>query len=326
MAWYGGDPTTFPLRRATGNSVRLTSHPFARLQVYLLVMKFSVRNPLVLLPLLVVSMSLQQCSCSDIMGPLFVSEADEVRLGGEFHQQLLAKSDSLPVFETQGVASRVALKNYLDSLFRVVHDRVPESERTGYHNNFTFTIIDADVENAFAVPGGYVYVYTGILKSMNAESELIGVLGHELAHVTRHHYRDALANQVGISVLISAVTGGGGALTEFVGNVFGSMMALKVSRDNEAEADEFGTRYLGNTVRHPLGIAEFFARMGSRGLSWFSTHPDPGDRTAAVTAQVNGDANLKSLLRDELRYQTRYRTVVCAASGTGSHRIDTCPN
>jgi len=289
----------------------MPSIPVSR--VYFATMKFSVRNPLILMPLLVVAMSLQQCSCSDIMGPLFVSEEDEVRLGTEFNQQLLAKSDSFPVFNANTQA-RVALKNYLDSLFRVVHDRVPESERTGYHDQFHFTIIDADVENAFAVPGGYVYVYTGILKSMNSESELIGVLGHEMAHVTRHHYRDALANQVGISVLVDALAGGGGALSQLVGNVFGSMMALKVSRDNEAEADEFGTRYLGNTVRHPLGIAEFFARMGSRGLSWFSTHPDPGDRTAAVTSQVNGDANLKRLVQNPLRYQSRYRTVVCAAS------------
>lgn len=289
-------------------------------------MNLSVRKPWVLLPLLVVSMSLQQCSCSDVVGSLFVSEADEVRLGGEFHQQLLAKQDSFPVYQTGGVASRVALKNYLDSLFRVIHSRIPESDRTGYHDDFTFTIIDADVANAFAVPGGYVYVYTGILKDMQDESQLVGVLGHEIAHVTKHHYRDALAQQVGISVLISGLTGGGGQVTQFVGSIFGNLLALKVSRSNEAEADEFGTRYLGSTVRHPLGIAEFFAQMGSRGLAWFSTHPDPGERTKAVTDQVNGDATLKSLLRDELKYKTRYQSVVCAASGTGAKKIDTCPN
>lgn len=289
-------------------------------------MNLSVRKPWILLPLLVVAMSLQQCSCSDIMGPLFVSEADEVRLGQEFNQQLLAKTDSFPVFNAN-TPSRVALKNYLDSLFRVVHDRIPEGDRTGYHDQFHFTIIDADVENAFAVPGGYVYVYTGILKSIDAESEIVGVLGHEMAHVTRHHYRDALANQVGISILIQALTGGSGELTQFVGGIFGNLLALKVSRENEAEADEYGTRYLGNTRRHPYGIAEFFARMGSRGLAWFSTHPDPSDRVTAVRQEVDADPDLKALLQDNLRYRTRYHTVVCAATrGTGKLNIDYCPD
>jgi predicted Zn-dependent protease len=275
-------------------------------------MNLSVRKPWVLLPLLVVSMSLQQCSCSDVVGSLFVSEADEVRLGGEFHQQLLAKKDSLPVFKADTPA-RQALKTYLDSLYRVVHSRIPESDRTGYHDNFTFTIIDSDVENAFAVPGGYVYVYTGILKSMNSESELMGVLGHEIAHVTLHHYRDKLAQDLGIQVLVDGLTGGSGQLTQFVGGIFGQMASLSVSRSAEAEADEYGTRYLGNTKRHPLGIAEFFSRMGSGGLTWLSTHPGSDQRAKDVTAQVAGNAALNALARNELRYQTRYREVVCTA-------------
>lgn len=273
-------------------------------------MNLSVRKPWVLLPLLVVSMSLQQCSCSDVVGSLFVSEADEVRLGGEFHQQLLA-NDTFPVFK-DNTPARKDLKRYLDSLFVVVHSRIPESDRTGYHDNFTFTIIDADVANAFAVPGGYVYVYTGILKSMNSESELVGVLGHELAHVTRHHYRDALAQQVGISVLIDGLTGGGGAVSQFVGSIFGQLANLKVSRDNESEADKYGTIYLGETNRHPLGIAEFFARLPSS-IALFSTHPPPENRTETVTAQVQASPKLKSLLDPNLRYADRFIAVTQAA-------------
>lgn len=274
-------------------------------------MNLSVRKPWVLLPLLVVSMSLQQCSCSDVVGSLFVSEADEVRLGGEFHQQLLAKQDTFPVFQANTPARR-ALKTYLDSLFVVVHSRIPESDRTGYHDDFTFTIIDADVANAFAVPGGYVYLYTGILKSMNSESELVGVLGHELAHVTRHHYRDALAQQVGIAALIDGLTGGGNEVTQYVGSIFGQLASLKVSRDNESEADEYGTIYLGETSRHPLGIAEFFARLPST-IALFSTHPPPDNRTEAVTAQVEASPKLKALLDPAKRYTDRFVTVTQAA-------------
>ncbi|MCB9496117.1 MAG: M48 family metalloprotease [Fibrobacteria bacterium] len=275
-------------------------------------MKVSIRGPWLVLPLVVMSMSLQQCSCSEVIAPLFVSEADEERLGGEFDAQLRAQSDSFPIFKPSNAAER-ALETYLDSLFQIVHDRVPAEDRPGYYNNFKFTIIDKDVENAFAVPGGYVYLYTGILSSMKSEAEVMGVLGHEMAHVTRHHYRDALAQQVGISVLVDAVTGEGGELTRFVGNFFGQMAALKVSRENESEADQYGTIYLGKTKRHPMGIADFFSRMAGRGLSWFSTHPDPGDRTKAVQDQVNASTELSALMRDELKYASRFEGVMRAA-------------
>jgi len=286
-------------------------------------MNLSIRKPWILLPLLVVAMSLQQCSCADIIGPLFVSEDDEEKLGAEFNQQLLAKTDSFPVFATNGNASRAAMQAYLTGIFQSVHDNIPESDRPGYFNRFHFTIIDADVENAFAVPGGYVYVYTGILKSIKTESEIAGVLGHEMAHVTRHHYRDALAQQVGIQTLISAISGGGGELTQLVAGIFGDMLNLKVSRENEAEADDYGTRYLGATGRHPMGIAEFFARMKSSGVAWLSTHPDPADRVKSVTDEVNADPNLKKLLLDELRYQTRYHDAVCNAAAS---KIKYCPD
>lgn len=287
-------------------------------------MKISVRKPWILLPLLVVSMSLQQCSCSDIMGALLVSEQDEQTLGAEFHRQLLAKTDSFPVFKAGGNASRAALESYLNSCFTRVHAAVPASDRTGYHDQFTFTIIDSDVSNAFAVPGGYVYVYTGILKDMKSESELLGVLGHEMAHVTKHHYRDALAKQVGISVLVDALGGNSGQVAQFVGGIFQSLMSMQVSQANEYEADEVGTRYLGNTGSNPMGIADFFSRMKDAGLAWFSTHPASSDRVEKVQAQVNGDASLKALATEANKNATVYTGKVCAASGT--NRIDYCPN
>lgn len=287
-------------------------------------MKLSVRNPWVLLPLLAVSMSLQQCSCSDIMGALFVSEQDELTLGAEFNRQLLDSSATYPVFKTNNVQSRVELQTYLNSCFAKVHDAIPASDRTGYHDQFKFTIIDSDVSNAFAVPGGYVYIYTGILKDMKSESELMGVLGHEMAHVTRHHYRDALAQQVGISLLIETLTGNAGQVTQFVGNMFGSLMSMRVSQANEYEADETGTRYLAYAGRNPMGIADFFARMKDAGLTWFSTHPASSDRVDKVRAEVNGDAALKALATDEKKYSTQYVSTVCAANGTS--KIDYCPN
>lgn len=289
-------------------------------------MKLSVRTPWVLLPLLVVSMSLQQCSCSEIMGALLVSENDEQTLGAEFHRQLMAKTDSFPVFNPGSNTSRKAMETYLRGCFTRVHEAVPTDDRTGYHDQFTFTIIDQDVANAFAVPGGYVYLYTGILKDVRSEAELEGILGHEMAHITRHHYRDALASQMGVATLADALGGNSSQIAQFVSGIFQNLMAMQLSQDNEFEADQYGTRYLAGTGRNPLGIADFFSNMADQSsmLQWFSTHPPSTERVEKVRAQVNGDASMKAQATEANKRISDYTTAVCNASAT--NRIDYCPN
>lgn len=290
-------------------------------------MKLSVRKPWILLPLLVVAMSLQQCSCSEMMGALLVSQDDEQTLGAEFHRQLLSKPDSFPVFSAGGNASRKALESYLNGCFARVHDAVPSGDRTAYHDQFRFTIIDSDVSNAFAVPGGYVYLYTGILKDVRSESELVGILGHELAHITRHHYRDALASQMGVATLAEMLGGGSSQVAQFVSGIFQNLMAMQLSQENEFEADHYGTVYLANTGRNPLGIADFFSRMADQSsvLAWFSTHPPSSERVQKVRDQVNSDASMRAQSQNAANeHATEYVNTTCAASGT--NRIDYCPN
>ena len=160
----------------------------------------------VLTPVLTIGL-MTQCAFFGYAGPLLVSESDEARLGAEFNAHLRsdpAAKKEYPVF-VANTPERKAFQDYVLGLAREVYAAVPKSEKPDYP--FTFTLIDADVQNAFAVPGGYVYIYTGIIKSMKDESELVGVLGHEIAHVTRHHYRDALAKQAGLSVLLQVLVG-----------------------------------------------------------------------------------------------------------------------
>jgi predicted Zn-dependent protease len=149
------------------------------------------------------------------------------------------------------------------------------------------------------VPGGYVYIYTGIIKTMKDESELVGVLGHEISHVVWHHYRDALAKTAGMGLLLDALLGDdAGKLAQLVAGSFFQLAALKVSRSNEAEADHYGTIYTGKAGRNPLGIAKYFSRAQSFTPAWISSHPDPGDRVEEVTDQVNADPALKALAAD----------------------------
>lgn len=263
-------------------------------------MQFKFKLPAIrhTLPVLAAMLLLTRCSCDlfGVAGSLLISEEDEVQLGTEFNTQLRTTPDAqkeYPIFVPKTKDDTV-LVNYVQSLAAEVYAAVPEDQKPSYP--FTFTLINADVENAFAVPGGYIYIYTGIIKKMQDESELAGVIGHEIAHVTQHHYRDALAKQAGLSLLVQAlVNDDAGQITQLVAGSLFNLAAMGVSRSNESEADEYGTRFLASTERNPLGIAKFFARFDNPGAEWFSTHPAPDNRVENVTAQVNANSKMKAL-------------------------------
>jgi len=126
------------------------------------------------------------------------------------------------------------------------------------NNFFEFNIINSKQLNAFAVPGGYVYFYTAILKNFQSESELMGVLGHEVGHVVLHHSRDAIVKQVGASVLIDALLGNGvGAVLAQLGTSF---WLLGNSRENESQADVKGFEYTNKIGISSRGLGAFFCR------------------------------------------------------------------
>ncbi len=258
---------------------------------------------------------LTQCAFFGFAGPMLVSESDEARLGAEFDAHLRsdpAAKKEYPVF-VANTPERKAFQDYVLGLANEVYAAVPKSEKPGYP--FKFTLIDADVQNAFAVPGGYVYIYTGIIKSMKDESELVGVIGHEIAHVTRHHYRDALAKEAGLSILLQVLVGeDAGQLKKVVAQTFGSLASLSVSRDNETDADKYGTKYTAATGRNPLGIAKYFERVKNPGPAWLSTHPAPKNRVETVKAQVRTTPTYAALAANNAvtDYKTRFeqRTAV----------------
>jgi predicted Zn-dependent protease len=263
----------------------------------------------ILFPLLALGAALTISSCDffGVAGGLFIPEAKERQLGNTFDSTLryndTAKGE-YPLFDDRGDPARIELRTYVVNLANEILAKVPASERPDYP--FTFTLIDKDVENAFAVPGGYVYIYTGILKKMRDESELAGVLGHEISHVTWHHYRDAMAKQAGFGVLIDALLGDdAGQLAQLVAGSLFQIASLKVSRSNESEADHYGTIYTAAAGRNPLGIAKYFARSESGAPEWISSHPGSDNRVRDVTAQVNASPSLKKVAADSAT--TNYR-------------------
>ncbi len=252
-------------------------------------------------------MSMMQCSCSDTLGSLFISEDDELRLGTEFDVQLRSEvnREEYPIYNASTVEKQ-EFQEYIETTFESVYNAIPKSERPAYP--FKVAIIEKDVINAFAVPGGYIYVYTGIVNKANNEAELAGVLAHEMAHITKHHYRDAVMKQAGLSILMDALLGENASqLSQAVASMFSTLSQLKVSRENEDDADATGTRYLGDSRRNPTGIATLFSRMPSSGIDWLSTHPASTDRVGAVNKLVGSEGAAKSWdTSEEAKFQSRF--------------------
>lgn len=150
----------------------------------------------------------------------------------------------------------------------------------------TFTVVDdPKTVNAFAIPGGNIYIYTGLLKSASSEAEVAGVLGHEVAHVTRRHVAQRLIVMVGADQLIQMASGKDpSGLAGLAGSVAAQGYFLKYSRDHEHDADDFGLDYMVRAGYNPQGFVTFFKKLGDSNVPEFlSTHPDPAGR--ARTAQ-----------------------------------------
>ena len=241
-------------------------------------------------------------------GKMLVSDSDEAKLGGEFHKTLTTNDTAqqeFPLFVPRNQA-QVELQNYIIGLAQEVVAAVPAKEKPDF--TFTFTLIDKDVENAFAVPGGYVYIYTGILRKMRDESELMGVLGHEVVHVTHHHYRQQVAKSATLGLALQTVLGvsGAGQGGQLAAGALFQLAGLKFSRSDESDADKTGTAMLGATGRNPLGIAKYFTRAQNAGVpEWLSSHPGNRNRVKAVNRQVEANPSLKNLAADSAR--TNYR-------------------
>jgi predicted Zn-dependent protease len=166
---------------------------------------------------------------------------------------------------------------------------------------WTFRVVDDPVVNAFALPGGYIYVTRGILAHFNSEAEMASVLGHEIGHVTARHS----VNQMSKAQLASLGLGIGSILAPEFGQ-FGqlaqtglSLLFLKYGRDDERQADELGLRYTLASGYDPRPMVEMFQTLarisgteeGGRVPSWLATHPQPDKREADTQARIEALAD-----------------------------------
>jgi len=160
---------------------------------------------------------------------------------------------------------------------------------------WTFTVVDHPAINAFALPGGYIYITRGILPYLDNEAELAGVLGHEIAHVTARHAAQQLTRSglggIGLTVLsifVPATRPFGDVTSAALGVAF-----LKYGRDDERESDRLGMEYAARGGWDPAGVPAFLGtlaridEMSARGIpNWLSTHPEPAERVVEAQPLV----------------------------------------
>ncbi|TPW07160.1 MAG: peptidase M48 Ste24p, partial [bacterium] len=202
----------------------------------------------------------------------------EIEIGREEDKHILAQ---------YGTYADTALTNHLDE---VGHRLAAQSELPGLE--WHFRLLDSDVVNAFALPGGYIYITRGIMAALNSEAQLAGVVGHEIGHVTARHTAQRITNQqlasVGIlagMILSPEVARYGDALQTSAG-----LLLLKFGRDDENEADALGIRYMVRLGYDPREVPSTYDMLGRLSAasgdaipSFLSTHPDPGDRKARTS-------------------------------------------
>ncbi len=160
---------------------------------------------------------------------------------------------------------------------------------------WSFTVLDSDVINAFALPGGRVFISRGLLRRMTNEAQLAGVLGHEIGHVTARHINDRMVNTavagIGVQVAGAILTEGvGGAVGDIAPKALelgGQTIILRYGRSQELEADALGMRYMTRVRYNPAAqrqVMEILEQsMGTTaGSEWFSTHPYPKTRIEQI--------------------------------------------
>jgi len=236
------------------------------------------------------------------IGGCVPSTPDEVAMGNSYAQQI---EQQLPIIRDPEVARYINVLG--DSIARVVDDR---------QLTWRFSVVDQPDINAFAVPGGHIYIYRGLIEKTSNMSELAGVLGHEIAHITQRHSMKQMAaaqrtNIVGTAVCVvypSVCQGAAGAVAQTAL----SAGFAKFSRDDEREADRFGVTYVTRAGIDPRGMPSMFRilmrerqRNPSAVDAFFASHPIEETRVAETEAEIEKlDQNVvRSTTRDSRSFQ-----------------------
>ncbi len=250
--------------------------------------------------------SLVACLAATLMlaslGPAsaFRSIQLDIRLGEQTARQISRSPRQYPILSESRYPE---VYEYLNEIKRIIL----ASGDVKYAEDFVWrlhVIDDADTINAFATPGGYIYIYTGLLFYLDGEDEIAGVLGHEIAHADLRHSVQQMQQDRRRRAVLSRAAGGDR-------EALGQLLGLRHSRSDEAEADRASVTYLCNTDYNAAGAAGFFEKLDAEGgrerPQFLSTHPSSDNRVQEIEAEARaqGCAGLET-------YAERYAEMVDA--------------
>jgi len=216
-----------------------------------------------------------------------ISESQEIQMGREADQQVTAEMGLYDDPEAQAYVARIG------------KELAAHSERPNLP--WSFKVVDDPAVNAFALPGGFVYVTRGLMTHLTNEAELVSVMGHEIGHVTARHSVNQMskAQIANIGLIAGAIFRpdiAQGPLGQLAGQGLG-LVFLKFSRDDERQADELGLRYMRGENYDPRQMAEVFKTLervgeeagpGAKVPNWMATHPAPAERYQTVQKAIEG--------------------------------------
>jgi predicted Zn-dependent protease len=224
-------------------------------------------------------------ACSDTGGINLFSIEQDVELGKQLRSEIMSNPQQYPVLDRNRYTPSYT---YLEG---VVAD-ILKSGQVEHAQDFpweVYLIQDDNTLNAFAAPGGYIFVYTGLIKFLDQKDDFAGVLAHEIAHADRRHSTRQLTKAYGISFLIDVILGDKQSAAT---DILQSLVSLQFTRSDEAEADQYSVTYLCNTDYAANGAASFFQKMIDQGQGsglipeFLSTHPNPDNRVSAINAEA----------------------------------------
>lgn len=231
-----------------------------------------------LLPLFFLTLFFSSCDKEGHINILSIEE--DKKLGAQVSNEIESDPTTYPIL------SKTDYPKAYEHIERITNT-ILNSGNVTYKDEFAWQvkIIKNDSTlNAFATPGGYIYVYTGLIKYLDTEDQLAGVMGHEIAHADKRHTSRNITKQYGLDVVLQVIIGKNQTvLTQIAKGLAG----LSYSRDFEREADNFSVVYLQPTSYQCNGAAGFFEKMtadggGGRTPEFLSTHPNPDNRIEAI--------------------------------------------
>jgi predicted Zn-dependent protease len=229
----------------------------------------------------------------------------EQKLGESAYRDFLAQQDVV-----KDGPSVAAVKEMTHRLT----DPIPENPYT-----FEVAVVKSDVVNAFALPGGHIVVFTGLMKKAESPEEVAGVLAHELNHVLQRHGLERIVKQLGFVAVVSIVLGNQQGLGGIMKQLGVELMTLKFGRAQEIEADLTGLQLLHRAKIDPSGMITFFERLAEKDegrVEWLSTHPMSSARADRLKAQL---ADMPKQALEPFTFDwTKVRASLNAQPGTGS--------